>query len=264
VLLRNTTLNAEVAKDTDNPAARESQLPESRTGIITSLVPTEPSPTGKDQPSSGDTFVIRGWRRLVVRPLGILAQLWGRSLRFEISGEDRRNLEWDEQPVVFILWHNRLFLASEFYRRYRRRPMRALVSASRDGAWLAEFFATVGIGTVRGSTSRFGREAMTALARVVRAGEDIAVTPDGPRGPCYDFKPGALVAARRTRAPILLLGAEFRGGWRLHTWDRFHLPLPFSTVRVHCRRLDPVETGDRDRAAAEIVRIMAEINPDRG
>ena len=224
---------------------------------------TDPHPTGKDQPAIGDSFQIRGWRRLVVWPLGILARLWGRSLRFEISGEDRRNFEWSERPVVFVLWHNRLFLAAEYFRRYRRRPVRGLVSASRDGAWLAEFFSIVGIGAVRGSSSRFGREAMTDLARVVRAGEDVAVTPDGPRGPCYEFKPGALIVARRTRATLLLAGAEFRASWRLGTWDGFYLPLPFSKVRVRCRRIDPADAADRDRAAAEIVRQMAEINPDR-
>ena len=91
-----------------------------------------------------------------------------------------------------------------------------------------------GLRATRGSSSRLGREAATALVEVQREGNDIGITPDGPRGPCYDFKPGAVIVPRRTGAPLLLVGGEFDPAWRMRSWDRFYLPVPFSRVRMRC------------------------------
>jgi lysophospholipid acyltransferase (LPLAT)-like uncharacterized protein len=117
---------------------------------------------------------------------------------------------------------------------------------------------------VRGSSSRFGREAASALVDVIRAGHDIGITPDGPRGPCYDVKPGALIVSRRTQTPMLLLGAEFSRASRLKSWDRFYLPRPFSRVRIRCELTTHAEiSGDRDLAAEHLrVRLRA-LNPDQ-
>jgi lysophospholipid acyltransferase (LPLAT)-like uncharacterized protein len=197
-------------------------------------------------------------------PLGLLIRLWGLTLRFEVSPESERCLRKIDEPVAFVLWHNRLFLVSEIFRRYReRRPIYGLVSASKDGAWLAAFFSLVGIRSVRGSSSRLGREAVTALVDVMRAGNDIGITPDGPRGPIYDFKAGALIVSRRTKTPILLLGGEYSGAWQLKSWDRFYLPKPFSTVRLECRLVRAEELNDRDRSAASLSAQLLEMNPDR-
>jgi lysophospholipid acyltransferase (LPLAT)-like uncharacterized protein len=201
----------------------------------------------------------------VLWPLAILARWWGMTLRFKLSPEDEHNIRTRDRPVAFVLWHNRLFITSEVYRRFRQgRPLHALISASRDGALLTAFFEMVGgMRAVRGSSSRFGREAVTALVDVQRAGNDIGITPDGPRGPCYDFKPGALIVTRRAGATILLLGGEFRSAWQLGSWDRFYLPLPFSTVRVRCERIEPAELADRDAAVVRLKDRLLAINPDK-
>ena len=209
---------------------------------------------------------ITGWRRMLVWPLGLLVRVWGRTLRFEIAPEDYRTFRKIDEPVAFVLWHNRLFLVAEMVRRYRQgRPIHALVSASKDGAWLDAFFSLVGIATVRGSSSRLGREAASALIDTLRSGRDIGLTPDGPKGPCYDFKAGGLIVPRRAQAPILLVGAEFGPARQLKSWDRFYLPRPFSTIRIHCELVSP-ETlaGDRDEVAARLRQRLLEINPDRG
>ena len=206
---------------------------------------------------------ISGWRRLVLSPLGLLVRLWSRTLRLEIEAQERAWFETRDEPVAFVLWHNRLFLVAEFYRRYRGgRPVYGLVSASQDGAWLTAFFSLVGMRAVRGSSSRGGREAATALVGVLRAGHDVGITPDGPRGPCYDFKPGALIVARQTGAPMLLLGAAFSSAWRLGSWDRFYLPRPFSRVRVRCVRVAADGREDRDAQAAALAARLRELNPD--
>ena len=155
-------------------------------------------------------------------------------------------------------------MASEFYRRYRtQRQAYALISSSRDGAWLDAFFTTAGMRAVRGSSSRGGREAAQALVQVMQAGNDIGVTPDGPRGPCYDFKPGSLVVARRLGAPVLLLGWEYTSAWRVGSWDRFYIPRPFSRVRLRCEFVPGDELkGDRDAAVERLHQRLLALNPD--
>ncbi len=63
----------------------------------------------------------------------------------------------------------------------------------------------------------------------------MGITPDGPRGPRYEFKEGALIVARRAKIPLLLIGADFESAWRFRkAWDMFYLPKPFSKVRMRC------------------------------
>jgi lysophospholipid acyltransferase (LPLAT)-like uncharacterized protein len=225
-----------------------------------SRIPNPPA----DPPPAPMIHEISSWRRLLLWPLGLVVRLWGMSLRFETSPDDLRAYTKRDQPVAMVLWHNRLFLAAEIVRRFRGgRPAYALVSASQDGAWLTAFFALAGLRTVRGSSSRLGREAATALVETLRLGHDIGLTPDGPRGPCYDLKPGAVIVSRRTQAPMLLIGGEFMSAWRLRSWDRFYLPKPFSKVRMRCEVMMPEELADRDAGIALLRQRLLALNPDR-
>jgi lysophospholipid acyltransferase (LPLAT)-like uncharacterized protein len=218
----------------------------------------EHSESGTDQ-----VHGIAGWRRVVLWPLALLVRLWGRSLRFEISPADLANITKCDEPVAIILWHNRLFLAAEIVRRFRqRRPVYSLVSASKDGAWLDAFFSMVGMRTVRGSNHRLGREAVLALISKLRAGCDIGITPDGPRGPCYEFKAGALVVARRAGTPALLLGMRFTSAQRLKSWDGFYVPRPFSRVYFQCVVVPAAELRADDMTVERIQQRLRELNPD--
>lgn len=207
---------------------------------------------------------ISGWRRLVLWPFGLFVRTWIATLRLDETEQDVANFTKCDQPIAMVLWHNRLFLAALIYRRYRKgRPMYALVSASKDGAWLDAFFSLIGLQTVRGSSNKLGREAATALVEVLRDGKDVGITPDGPKGPIYEVKPGALIVTRRTKTPILLIGADFASAWRLRkAWDKFYLPKPFSRVRMRCDLIPAEELADRDAATARIQARLMELNPD--
>ena len=204
------------------------------------------------------------WRLVAVWPAAAIVRLWWATIRIRISEGDRLVVEQTGQPTIFVLWHNRLFMAAEVVRRFRKgRPLYSLISASRDGSWLAAFFSSVGLCAVRGSSSRSGREAATALVDVLRSGYDVGITPDGPLGPVYEMKPGALIVARRARTRVVLAGMDFESSWRVASWDGFHIPRPFS--RVHMR-FEAVETGvldGRDEAARQLSRRLVELNPDR-
>lgn len=140
-------------------------------------------------------------------------------------------------PHIFCAWHNRLPLSLFMYRGFMSahgRPPRlaAIVSASRDGAMMARVIELFGVQPVRGSSSRRGALAMLELSRFAEQGHDLALTPDGPRGPRYECKEGPVSLAQLTGFAIV--PASYHLGWKitLRSWDRFQIPLPFSRVTV--------------------------------
>lgn len=143
------------------------------------------------------------------------------------------------------------------------RPLHCLVSASKDGAWLSAFFESAGVRVVRGSSSRGGREAAGELVEVLRAGHDAGITPDGPRGPIYVCKPGAVVVARRAKVRVVALGIVYEKAWRLRSWDRFAIPRPFSTVNFRVEEIAPEALASAE-ARELIEKRLGELNPEFG
>ena len=160
------------------------------------------------------------------------------------------------EPVIFCTWHNRLALCLVIYRRYllRHQPdrrMAAMVSASKDGALLARILELFGVQPVRGSSSRRGSQALRELTAWAERGYDLAITPDGPRGPCYVVQEGVVSLAQLTGLPIV--PASYQLGWkiRMGSWDRFQIPLPCSRCDVRFGELFrlPREAGAAEREA---------------
>ena len=206
-----------------------------------------------DEPKSINE--VRGWRWLALWLLALLVRAWGRTLRFEFDQKTAQELAGVPEPTAVVLWHNRLFLTPEIFRRYRsRRRIYGLVSASKDGAWLAAFYRLIGIQPVRGSSSNFGREAARQLIEVMREGHDIGITPDGPRGPIYTVEPGV---AGWSRAAITAPDDAPRCGiqpvpGRLKSWDRFYIPRPFSRITLRTDMV-PAKKADGSKLTADEV-----------
>ena len=128
------------------------------------------------------------------------------TLRFRI--EDRCGFTRPElkTPVIGIFWHNRLLVVPLIYGRFcAGRRGHCLTSPSKDGAIIAGVMKRFGIGNIRGSSSRRGSMAMLELASVIEAGGDVAITPDGPRGPKYRLHPGPVKLAQVTGAPVMTI-----------------------------------------------------------
>jgi len=141
------------------------------------------------------------------------------------------------RAVIFCLWHNRLGVApklrSGYFRSIQRyNPTAGLVSASKDGGILARMFQSFGLTAVRGSSSRRGHHALRELTTLARRGYDIAITPDGPRGPRYHLQEGVVSLARLTGLPIIPTMFNFSKKIQLNSWDRFQVPLPFARCEV--------------------------------
>lgn len=163
------------------------------------------------------------------------------------------------QRIIFSIWHNRLALSLIMYRRYllKRSPDRrlaAMVSASRDGGLLARILEHFGVEPVRGSSSRRGPQALRELVTWGEQGFDLAITPDGPRGPCYRVQEGVISAARLTGLPIVPVSYELNWKIRLKSWDRFQVPLPFARCRIVSGPIVrvPREATDAERESLRI------------
>jgi len=192
---------------------------------------------------------------LPLLPLRIIIWLWMRTLRYKISDESRAALTDISEPSILLFWHNRLLIISEIFQRFRRRRHAyALISASKDGAWLAAFCALFRVRNARGSSSRRGSAALKELLMRLSSGNDAVVTPDGPRGPIYSFKPGAAALVQRSQARVLLIGSCSSRAWRLKSWDRFFIPLPFSTVELICKFVPAADLPSEINECAEILK----------
>jgi len=181
--------------------------------------------------------------RVVAGPaLRVLAASW----RIATVDESRwRALYEARRPHVFLLWHEVLL---PLLWQHRHQSIAIVVSEARDGQYLADFAASLGYRTVRGSSTRGAARALLGAVRELLAGHAVAFTPDGPRGPRRELKPGVVAAAQRGGAIIVPLHAEADRAWRLHSWDRFMIPKPGARVRIVYGR--PFEVGPGDTGVA--------------
>jgi lysophospholipid acyltransferase (LPLAT)-like uncharacterized protein len=140
---------------------------------------------------------------------------------------------------------------------HRNEGVAVLVSKHRDGELIARIAESLGFRTVRGSTSRGAARALAGMVRELENGHDVAVTPDGPRGPARSFAPGALIAAQRANAPVIVVGVSVKSSWRLKSWDRFVIPKPFARVKVVYSDAVRLEVGSARAAAEETSRFEA-------
>jgi lysophospholipid acyltransferase (LPLAT)-like uncharacterized protein len=169
---------------------------------------------------------------------------------------DERMREWEREGRRFILafWHRHLLFMPYSY---RGRRISVLVSQSKDGELIARTVAKLGIDSSRGSSSRGGIAGMRSLLRKAAEGWDIAFTPDGPRGPLREVQPGVILAAAATGLPIQPVAIAASRAKLLHSWDRFVVPLPFSTVHfVYGEPLAVERRGDTVEAANELKRRL--------
>lgn len=136
-------------------------------------------------------------------------------------------------PAIYCIWHNRLALSMPAYFNYARQRkatagLAAMVSASKDGGFLSGILECFTVQPVRGSSSRRGSQALLELTTWAERGYDLAITPDGPRGPLYIVQDGVMSLAQLTGLPIVPF--SFYAKWKIcvKSWDRFQIPLPFS------------------------------------
>jgi hypothetical protein len=135
-----------------------------------------------------------------------------------------------------------------------------LTSQSRDGELAARFVRRFGFLDVRGSSSRGGAIGLRHLVTLVAAGQDVAVVPDGPRGPRARLQPGVVALAALSGAPVVPIGVACRPARRLRTWDEFLVPLPFARSAMVFGTPYPLRRdSDREQARVDLEQALADV-----
>jgi lysophospholipid acyltransferase (LPLAT)-like uncharacterized protein len=164
--------------------------------------------------------------RLATGLVRLLAATW----RYDVRGwEHVQAARAAGRPIVYVLWHSRLL---PLIHSRRGEGVALLISRHRDGGYLADLCERWGYEVVRGSSTRGGAAGLLGLIRYLQGGREVGTTPDGPRGPAEQLKPGALVAAQHASAVVIAMGARASSAWWFETWDRLCIPKPFATVQV--------------------------------
>jgi lysophospholipid acyltransferase (LPLAT)-like uncharacterized protein len=168
-------------------------------------------------------------------------------------------------------WHQQHVLCSDLMRRWIRRGFKAcfLISASVDGEVPARLARVWGAEVIRGSANRKGQSGTLALRdmqRMMKRGYSVVTTADGPQGPIYEFKAGAILTARIGNAPIIPMACAASSAWYLNRWDKFMIPKPFAKVVIAVGkpyvvpkdiRLDAIE-DDRLNVQRAVMSLMRE------
>lgn len=205
------------------------------------------------------------WVGLAAPVCAAFVRVLGATWRIEESnapGYDRAHAAGER--VIYCLWHARLLPLTYHHRDER---VAVLVSRSRDGELIARTIAGLGYELARGSSTRGGEAGMRELIACAERGRDIAVTPDGPRGPAERVKEGVVYLASKVGLRIVPVAAAVSRAWVARSWDRFRVPLPFSRIAVaHGEPIavpaaldDAASERERSRIEAALLDVDAQV-----
>jgi lysophospholipid acyltransferase (LPLAT)-like uncharacterized protein len=180
---------------------------------------------------SSYSFKKRNLIRLADLVFFILIKLIGRTVRFQIEGwENWEAASSNAKIPIYTFWHNRVFLSTYFW---RRRGIVVMTSRSFDGEYIARFIQRFGYGAARGSSTRGAVGALVEMVKLMHAGSPAAFTIDGPKGPRYVAKMGAVLLAKKTGNPILPFTVSPAQFWSVSkSWDQSQVPKPFTRALV--------------------------------
>jgi len=182
-----------------------------------------------------------------------------KSLRINIINNNVPDeLYKNHKNFIVAFWHGTMIVPWFIQ---NKKNMAALVSQSKDGDLLTKLLTNWNYKVVRGSSSSGGEAALESLMELTMQNYSVAITPDGPRGPKKKFKAGAVVLAKKTNLPLVLLGAGYRRKIILKSWDRFKIPYFFSEVNIICS--DPVyidKNLDYDKTSEMILKCEVQLN----
>jgi lysophospholipid acyltransferase (LPLAT)-like uncharacterized protein len=204
---------------------------------------------------------------IVPRVVALLLRALHRTLRYEVVVEPGAEPATPPALQVWCFWHRCLIPCACYF--HTKFQLTVLVSRSFDGELIARTIEQLGFLTARGSSTRSGGSGLLALAKAIEQGHGAVFTADGPRGPLYKVKPGAVKLAQLTGYAIGIFYAHPEKAWQLRSWDRFLIPKPFSRVAISWgRNIEVPQTGDplvmeAKRLEVEAALERARLNAER-
>lgn len=168
--------------------------------------------------------------KLVPRLFVGLTRIWFGTCRVRVTGKEHRAAVLAGGPAIAVFWHYSFAYLLYHLRKYKSAVM---VSASRDGEYIAEVARCIGHVPLRGSSNRFGTKALRAMIKAVGQGHNAGIVADGSQGPARKAQGGCILLAAKTGSPIIPLVWAANRYIAFRSWDRTAIPLPFSTIAVH-------------------------------
>lgn len=159
----------------------------------------------------------------------------------------------DKEPFIISMWHGDLLGQIFNYHTFRENgTVKAMISENRDGETITRLAAMLKIGAIRGSSSKGGAKALINALKELKIGNDIAITPDGPRGPRYSIADGIVIIAQKSGRKIRCLNSIPTKYWQFKSWDKFVLPKPFGRIDFYVSEAFSVENLELNEAKALI------------
>jgi len=195
---------------------------------------------------------------VVPRLFVALIRLWFGTCRVRITGQEHLDYVAERGQGIAVFWHySFVFL---FYQ-MRKFPAAAMVSASKDGEYIARVARLLGHTPLRGSSNRFGTRALRQMVDAVQNGQNAAIVADGSQGPPRKVQSGCLLVSSKTGCPILPMVWAANRYFAFKSWDRTAIPLPFSTVYLQYGEPLEVEAGAKsEQIAAHRLNLEEQLN----
>lgn len=165
----------------------------------------------------------------------------------------------DNENFIVSMWHGDLLMQPFNYQNFRPNgTVKAIISEHRDGEAIRKTVEYLGIGSLAGSSTRGGAKALIGAIRSIKNGIDIAITPDGPKGPLYSVADGVVIISQKTKAKILPYSCVPSKYWKMKSWDKFIIPKPFGKIDFYIGEPIDVTGMDIEDAKALILKRMQE------
>ncbi len=143
-----------------------------------------------------------------------------------------------EEQHVCVTWHGELFMTPQAYRHiHKKHPASAIVSSHHDGELIAATLNMLAIKPLRGSTRKGASKVLLQAFRSIKKGDEVLITPDGPKGPRHSMSDGAIGIALKSKLPIFVMNFKAENFWQLGSWDKFVIPKPFSKIDFYIQSI---------------------------
>lgn len=163
----------------------------------------------------------------------------------------------EDKQYVFACWHSELLISPQYYRKlFPKHKAGAIASSHKDGQIVSNTINYFNIYPIEGSTSKGGVKALINSLSTLKKGEDVLITPDGPRGPRFTINDGIVALAQKANLKVFTINYKAYNYWQLRSWDKFVIPKPFSKIAIHSQIVD-IAGLSNEEAKNAISDIMA-------
>ncbi len=161
-----------------------------------------------------------------------------------------------EEQHVCVTWHGELFMSPQAYRKiHKKHAASAIISIHFDGGLIAGTLKLLKIRSLRGSSKKGAKQVLLQAFKSIKSGEEVLITPDGPRGPRHSMSDGAVGIALKSKLPIFVMNYKASKYWQLGSWDKFVIPKPFSKIDFYMQSLS-LDGMDHEEAKAYLSEKM--------